>query len=174
MGVGIGRNGGSRVRTSPRLDVWLGGGMVGRLGLVFGELGDTLILDVGNISTVALNISMVVNNLGAAVGKGHSVGALNQVGVRVLLLVKVGTGVVIMHAILESVWLGWLCVAMDGLVHNRMNGEGMGHNGGRMGYDGGRMSQDGQVSGHGGGGSGQGSDHNFGKHGYVFFGLLFD
>ena len=61
------------------------------------------ILDIGDISVIAIGV--VVDNLGAAVGKSNSVLASHLVAVRVLLLGKVGAGVLVLDAILKGIGL---------------------------------------------------------------------
>ena len=87
----------------------------------WGRVSHSIILDISHIATVALNVGSVVHNLDAAVRKGHLVLASHDVGVRRLLLVEASARIVVMDAILESVRLGWLSVAMDRcwLVNNR-------------------------------------------------------
>ena len=51
-------------------------------GLVFRVNGHALVLDVGNESAVAVGISSVSDDLGAAVGQGYPVVTIGQFGVR--------------------------------------------------------------------------------------------
>merc|ERR1719295_2048759 len=88
---------------------WLGCWVVGRLWLVLRELGYTLVLDVSNIPGVSIG-HVVSDNLGAAVGQGHPVLALDGIAVPVLVLAKVGARVVVSHGILVGVdggSVGW-------------------------------------------------------------------
>ena len=78
--------------------------MVGGLGLVLGELGDALVLDVSDVSAVAGHA--VGDDLGAAVGKGDGVAAGGVVSVTVLVLAEGGLGVVVGDAVLEGVCWG--------------------------------------------------------------------
>ena len=81
-------------------------------------VGNTIVLDISNVAAIAINISRVVHNLDAAIRKGHLVLASYNVGVGSLLLVKAGTRVVIVDAVLERVGFGRLCIAsMDWLVN---------------------------------------------------------
>merc|ERR1719312_969287 len=84
----------------------------------WGWVSHTVVLDIGHVTTIALYVSMVVNNLDAAVRQGHPVVARYQLGVRVLVLLKVGARVVVVDAVLEGIGLGWFCVAVDWLVHH--------------------------------------------------------
>ena len=47
---------------------WVWGRFVGR-----SWVGHTLVLDIGDISTIAMGVSLVVDNLGAAIWESHSV-----------------------------------------------------------------------------------------------------
>ena len=81
--------------------------------------GNPIIFHISNVATVASNISCIVNNLDAAVRKGHLVLASYNVGVGSLLLVKAGTRVVVVDAILKSIGFWWLGVdPMNWLVMN--------------------------------------------------------
>merc|ERR1719312_1604845 len=84
--------------------VW--GRLVGRA-----RVGNALVLDVSDVSAVAIGVSSVVDNLGAAIRKGNGVGASHGLGVGSLLLGKVGARVVVMDTVLESVGLGGLIIA---------------------------------------------------------------
>ena len=66
----------------------------------------TLVLDISNKASWAIWISSVGDSLGAAIGKGNSVGSRDNLGIRGLGSVELGARVVISHTILESVWLG--------------------------------------------------------------------
>ena len=81
--------------------VW--GGLVG--GLVLRVDGDTLVFNVGDVAAVAVGVGGVGDNLGAAVGKGHPVVAVGQLGIRCLGLTEGSTRVGILDSVLESVWL---------------------------------------------------------------------
>ena len=47
---------------------WVWGRFVGR-----SWVGHTLVLDIGDIPTIAMGVSLVVDNLGAAIWESHSV-----------------------------------------------------------------------------------------------------
>ena len=95
-----------------------------------GWMGDTIVLDISNITTIAIDISSVVHNLNAAIRQGHLVLSGYNTGVRSLMLVKAGARVVVMDTVLKSVGLGGLGIAMGGCVdwvhwmhyRERMNG----------------------------------------------------
>jgi len=97
-----------------------GRGRVVRLGLRV--LGNTLVFHISNIARVGIS-NVVGDNLGAAVGKGNTVLASSGISVPLLVLTKVGLGVVISNTVLISVhsWgiISWLLVAMDWLVNHR-------------------------------------------------------
>ena len=81
-----------------------GGRMVGSR--VVGGFGVSLslVLDVGNVSTVAIHIGSVGDGLDAAVGQVDGVGALPQAGAVVRLgLLEGGAGVVVRHGVLVGV-----------------------------------------------------------------------
>ena len=78
--------------------------MVSGLGLVLGELGDALVLDVSDVSAVTGDA--VGDDLGAAVGKGDGVASGGVVSVTVLVLAEGGLGVVVGDAVLEGVCWG--------------------------------------------------------------------
>ena len=105
------------------------GGGVDRFGMNGGWLvswwwmSNTIIFHISYVSTIATDISCIVDNLDAAIRKGHLVLASHDVGIRCLFLVEAGTRVVVMDAILESIGFGGLSIApMDWLV---MNGHGV-------------------------------------------------
>ena len=54
-------------------------------------VGHTLVLDVGDITAITVWVSLVVDNLGAAIWQSHSVRSSGHFGVRGLLLGKVCT-----------------------------------------------------------------------------------
>ena len=54
-------------------------------------VGHTLVLDISDISTIAMGVSLVVDNLGAAIWESYSVRSSGHFGVRGLLLGKVCT-----------------------------------------------------------------------------------
>merc|ERR1719209_2769892 len=65
-------------------------------------VGNSLIADISNISTVGIS-NVVVDHLGPAVRKSHSVGSTGGVAVSLLILTKLGSTVVISHAILVGI-----------------------------------------------------------------------
>ena len=99
----------------------------------------TLILDISNITTISHSISMVVNNLDAAVGQGHPVVSGHSCPIRSLVLAKVSTRVLILNTILKSIGLGWLSVSVSwGMDWSMDNGscmhDGSVHYGSRMNW----------------------------------------
>ena len=80
-------------------------------------VGNTLILNISHIATIAHSVSMVGHNLGAAIGKSNPVGASHSATIGSLVLAKVGTGVLIEDTVLISVWLWGLGIAMGGCVN---------------------------------------------------------
>ena len=93
---------------------WLRGWVVG-LGFRVG--GNTLILDIGYVTIWTIRIGGVGDNLGATIGKGNSVGARHNLGIRGLAGSELGTGLVISNSVLKGVWLwGWLMVWCRGMV----------------------------------------------------------
>merc|ERR1712168_154640 len=81
-------------------------------GLVLWVLGDPLVLDISHIARVAIG-HVVGDDLGASVGKGHSVLANSVVAVPLLVLGKVGSRVGVCHCVL---------VAVDGWRHRGGSG----------------------------------------------------
>ena len=75
-------------------------------------MGNSIIFHISHVAAIASNVSCVVDNLDAAVRKGHLVLPGHDVCVRRLLLVEAGARVVVVDAILESVRLGWLSIAV--------------------------------------------------------------
>merc|ERR1719228_2534060 len=65
-------------------------------------VGNSLIADISNISTEGIS-NVVVDHLGPAVRKSHSVGSTGGVAVSLLILTKLGSTVVISHAILVGI-----------------------------------------------------------------------
>ena len=81
-------------------------------------MGNSVIFHISHVAAIASDVSSVVDNLDAAVRKGHLVLPGHDVGVRRLFLVEAGTRIVVMDAILKSIGFGWLGVApMDWLVN---------------------------------------------------------
>lgn len=78
------------------------GGGVGSVGAV---VGLALVLDGG---PVAVLVSLVLDDLGAAVGKEHAVLALHEVSVAALLVGEVVAGFSVLHFVLELVLGGLL------------------------------------------------------------------
>ena len=118
---------GSSVDDGSSMDNWVSHDWVSHNRVDWGWLvswsrvGNTLVLDIGNVAAIAGGIGVVVHNLDAAVGKGHPVVSSHSSTIRSLVLAKVGTRVLILNTILKSIRLGWLSVAMDRswLVNNR-------------------------------------------------------
>ena len=77
-------------------------GSVCWLGLILGVLGDTLVPDVSNVAGVGVS-SIVGDNLGATVGKGHAVLTKGGVSIPLLILAKVGARVAVRDSILVSI-----------------------------------------------------------------------
>merc|ERR1711970_452229 len=90
-------------------------------GVGWGGMGDTLILDISDVTAITDSISVVVHNLDAAVGKGHPVVSSHGCAIGSLVLAKVGAGVLVLNAILESIGLGWLSVSVSGGVDRSMD-----------------------------------------------------
>merc|ERR1712055_245236 len=65
-------------------------------------VGDSLVGDIGNIATVGIS-NVVVDHLGPAIGKSHSVGSTGGITIPLLILTKVGSTVVISYSILEGI-----------------------------------------------------------------------
>ena len=84
-----------------------GGWLVSRWGM-----SNTIIFHISYVTTIATDVSCIVDNLDAAVRKGHLVLASHDVGVRRLFLVKAGARIVIVDAIFKGIRLGWLSIAM--------------------------------------------------------------
>ena len=68
----------------------------------------SLVFDIGNVTAVASSISVIVNDLDAAVGQSHPVVSGHRGTIRSLVLAKVGTRVLILNTILKSIRLVWL------------------------------------------------------------------
>ena len=90
-------------------------------------MGNSVIFHISHVAAIASDVSCVVDNLDAAIRQCHPVVARYQLGVRVLVLLKVGARVVVVDAVLEGIGLGWFCVAVDWLVHHwdRMDWQGV-------------------------------------------------
>ena len=82
-------------------------------------MGNSVIFHISHVAAIASDVSSVVDNLDAAVRKGHLVLASYNVGVGSLLLVKAGTRVVVVDAILKGIGLRWFGIGMDRLVNHR-------------------------------------------------------
>ena len=65
-------------------------------------VGNSLIADISNITTVGIS-NVVVDHLGPAVRKSYSVGSTGGVAISLLILTKLGSTVVISHAILVGI-----------------------------------------------------------------------
>ena len=85
----------------------------------WGILRHALIFDISNISSITSSVSMIVNYLSASVRESNSVGSNDRCGIRVLLLTKAGTRVLIMNAVLKGVWLSWFSVGWGGVAVGR-------------------------------------------------------
>jgi hypothetical protein len=81
-----------------------GGGVVSGLGFVFGVDRGAFVFDISDVTVVV--VSSVGHGLDTTVGKGNLVGARNGLTVSGFLGVEVGTRVVIMDTVLESIRLG--------------------------------------------------------------------
>merc|ERR550517_1181694 len=131
----------------------------------------SLVFDISNVTPIASSISVVVNDLDAAIGQSHPVVSSHRCTIGSLALAKVGTRVLILNTILESIRLGWLNVSMsrgmdwgmdDGSSMNNgccMDNGSRVHNGSWVNW--GRMENWCWVEG-GGAGSGHGSKENSG------------
>merc|ERR1719167_1516829 len=65
-------------------------------------VGNSLIGDISNITTVGIS-NVVVDHLGPAVRKSHSVRSTGGVTIPLLILAKLGSTVVISYSILEGI-----------------------------------------------------------------------
>ena len=98
---------------------WVDWSRVDRCRLVgWARMSHSLVFDISHIATVTGNISMVVNNLNAAIRQGHSVVSSHQGTIRALILAKVDTRVLINDTILKSIGLGWFSITVGGRVVN--------------------------------------------------------
>ena len=70
----------------------------------------SLVLDISDIAAVTDGVGVVVDDLGAAVGKGDPVVSGHSRGVASLGLTESGSAVRVLNSILESVWFGCLVV----------------------------------------------------------------
>ena len=98
------------------------------VGLGLGVLGDTLVADISDVSTIGIG-NAVCDNLGAAVRKGNAVRSGGSVPVPLLVLGKVGTRVVVSDSVLIGIdsrgnrlLVGWCGVVGRGRVVNRGRG----------------------------------------------------
>ena len=98
---------------------------VGGLGLVLGEDGLAVVLDVSDVAVVV--VGGVGDGLDTAVGEVDLVGAGHGLAIGGLLGVEVGAGVVVLDGVGVSVGLGGLLVVGGG---SGGDGEGRGHEGG--------------------------------------------
>ena len=55
-------------------------------GLVFWKSGDTVVLDISDITAISVGVSRVSHDLSAPIGQGHTVVASHGLGVRGLSL----------------------------------------------------------------------------------------
>ena len=129
----------------------------------------SLVFDISNVTAIASSISVVVNDLDAAIGQSHPVVSGHGCTIRSFILAKVGTRVLILNTILKSIRLVWLSMDWgmdDGSSVNdggcMDDGSSM-HNGSMVNW--GRMENWCWVD-DVGAGSGHGSKENsgFGKH----------
>ena len=98
---------------------WVDRSRVYRCRLVsWARMSHSLVFDISYIATVTGNISMVVNNLNAAIRQGHSVVSSHQGTIRALILAKVDTRILINDTILKSIGLGWFGITVGGRVVN--------------------------------------------------------
>jgi len=81
-------------------------------------MSHSLIFDISYITPITGNISMVVNNLNAAIRQGNPIVSCHKSTIRSLILAKVHTRVLINDTILKCVWLGWLRITMGSWVVN--------------------------------------------------------
>ena len=98
---------------------WVDRSRVDRCRLVgWARMSHSLVFDISHIATVTGNISMVVNNLNAAIRQGHSVVSSHQGTIRALILAKVDARVLINDTILKSIGLGWFSITVGSRVVN--------------------------------------------------------
>ena len=97
---------------------WVNRSRVGHRFVGWAGVSHSLVFDVSYISTITSNISMVVNNLNAAIRQGHSVVSSHQGTIRALILAKVDARVLINDTILKSIGLGWFGIAVGSRVVN--------------------------------------------------------
>ena len=81
-------------------------------------MSHSLIFDISYITPITGNISMVVNNLNAAIRQGHSVVSSHQGTIRALILAKVDARVLINDTILKSIGLRWFSITVGSRVVN--------------------------------------------------------
>ena len=84
----------------------VGGGGVGGGGLVVVGLGVTVVLDVGDVTRVAVDV--IIDGLAAAVGEDDGVSSLGVVTIASLVLVHVDVVVVVLDGPVEFVVSGGL------------------------------------------------------------------
>ena len=98
---------------------WVDRSRVDRCRLVsWARMSHSLVFDISHIATVTGNISMVVNNLNAAIRQGHPVVSSHQGTIRALILAKVDTRVLINDTILKCIGLGWFSITVGSRVVN--------------------------------------------------------
>ena len=85
------------------------------VGLGLGVLGDTLVADVSDVSTIGIS-DTVGDDLGAAVGKGNTVLAVGGIAVPGLVLAEVGARVAVLNTVLVVVGSGLI---ISGLLVGR-------------------------------------------------------
>ena len=90
----------------------LWGWLVSWLWLILGELGHTLVLDVGHIASVGVSYT-VGDNLSATIWKSNPVGSSGGIAIPVFILAKVCARVVISNSVLVSIdcrSISWGCI----------------------------------------------------------------
>ena len=123
-----------------------GGGVVSGLGFVFGVDGGAFVFDISDVTVVV--VSGVGHGLDTTVGKGNLVGARNGLTVSGFLGVEVGTRVVIMDTVLESIRLGGFFlvgVGSRGVVRSGSRGVVGGGGGGKSHGSGQKSGEDGKT-----------------------------
>merc|ERR1719369_308190 len=72
----------------------------------FGEVGNTVVLDIGDIATRAVRVGGVGDNLGTAIRKSNPVVAGHNLGIRGLCCAESSAAVGVLDTVLKSVRLG--------------------------------------------------------------------
>ena len=99
---------------------WVEGSRVGCRLVSWAWVSHTFVFDVSHVAAIPSNISVVVNDLNAAIRQGHPVVASHQGSIRGLVLAKVDTRVLVQNTVLKGVGLWWLSIAMNGFVNGHM------------------------------------------------------